>query len=132
MAETPDAQPTITPEQDAENWYRRWEIAVDENGKLANSLNAAYRERAALVALLAALYPSHIGPAEDAPGWSIVYVELPTGQASWHIARSDMPLFAHVPTSDPKGNHWDGHTTPEKYQRVRDLVEMLAAAGGEA
>lgn len=78
-----------------------------------------YRERAHLVALLAADYPSTIGyhdPAE--PDWAVVAVDLPAGQASWHIAPSDMDLFEHVRRSDI--NTWDGHTTDEKYRRVRE------------
>lgn len=44
-----------------------------------------------------------IDPAE--PEWPVVYIELPTGQVSWH-----MPQFA---------TEWDGHDTAEKYRRAR-------------
>lgn len=88
------------------------------------ALNNAYNERAQLVALLAAIYPSTWGIDPDWTDWHVVYVQLPTGQASWHISPSDRELFAHV--SGPAGD-WDGHTTDEKYERIRALVTQLAA-----
>jgi hypothetical protein len=42
-------------------------------------------------------------PAE--PEWPVVYIELPTGQVSWHMPAHPVP--------------YDGHSTPEKYERVR-------------
>jgi len=38
------------------------------------------------------------------PEWPVVYFELPTGQASWHLPQ-------HVLA-------YDGHTTEEKYRRL--------------
>lgn len=49
-----------------------------------------------------------LDPAE--PDWPVAYIELPTGQVSWH-----MP--AHP-------DSWDGHTTEEKFERIRALVEQ--------
>lgn len=58
-------------------------------------------------------------PEEDAswePAWrTIVFLDLPTGQASWHLHDSQVHLFAHLPTYD--GGPWDGHSTVEKYAR---------------
>jgi len=94
---------------------------------MSEDLDAAYRERAHLVAHLAALYSSVLvhgaDPAE--PDWPVLFISLPTGQASWHISPDDLDLFAHV----PKGiDHWDGHTTDEKYQRL-DAATHLKATG---
>jgi hypothetical protein len=47
-----------------------------------------------------------IDPAE--PEWPVVYIELPTGQVSWH-----MPQHPH---------EFDGHTTEEKYRRIADYA----------
>ena len=88
-----------------------------------DDLNAAYRERAQLVALLAALYPSHIGHTDpDEPDWAVVIVEVPTGQLSWHIAPGDMRLFSHVQRTSRICRGWDGHTAEEKYERIRELI----------
>ncbi|NUP48990.1 MAG: hypothetical protein HOW97_17045 [Catenulispora sp.] len=99
-------------------------------------LNAAYRERAHLVALLAAEHPSHIGHNDpNAPDWAVVTIELPTGQACWHIAPADMDLFAHVPPTPHYARGWDGHSTDEKYQRIRELAAdtyTCRVAGTEA
>jgi hypothetical protein len=83
--------------------------------------DGAYRERAHLVAHLASLYPSHIGLTDpNAPDWAVVTVETPTGQMTWHIAATDLGLFEHVERSlDPV---WDGHTTEQKYERLRQLT----------
>ncbi|SDM76817.1 WDGH domain-containing protein [Streptomyces wuyuanensis] len=85
--------------------------------------DGAYRERAQLVAHLASIYPSHIGYTDrSAPDWAVVIVQTPTGQMSWHVAPSDMDLFEHVPRSRPGGPGWDGHTTEQKYKRLRALT----------
>lgn len=89
--------------------------------------DAAYEERNRLVALLARLFPS--GLAKTAiEGWSedwhnCVYINLPTGQASWHIHDSQMFLFEGLP---PYTGEWDGHTTEEKYDRIDKLVADIA------
>jgi hypothetical protein len=53
-------------------------------------------------------------------GWSedwhgCVYIDLPTGQASWHYHDSQAHLFDHLPEYQ---GEWDGHTTGEKYERL--------------
>ena len=53
------------------------------------------------------------------PEWAVVIVDLPTGQASWHVAPDDMDLFTGVPRSEI--NTWDGHSTEEKYARLARL-----------
>lgn len=40
------------------------------------------------------------------PEWPVAFIELPTGQVSWHIA--------------PHPVAWDGHTTEQKHQRIRE------------
>lgn len=89
------------------------------------AVDDVYRERTHLVAHLAAAYPSTIGyhdPSE--PAWAVVIVDLPTGQASWHVAPGDMDLFAHVPRTE--ANTWDGHSTSEKYARLDAHTRALA------
>ncbi|GGR31318.1 WDGH domain-containing protein [Deinococcus ruber] len=96
---------------------------------MTTPLDAVYRERAHLTAALSKLFPAsledHI-PAEGEewdPDWTtVLIVDLPTGQVSWHIASWDLELFAHLPRN--AGRVWDGHTTPEKYARL-DALEGL-------
>ncbi|MEW1630791.1 hypothetical protein AB0387_25955 [Streptomyces sp. NPDC089173] len=98
--------------------------ALDALYKRAEAADAVYRERAHLVALLAALHPSYIGRTDpSAPDWAVVIIETPAGQMSWHIAPRDMDLFTHVQPVNRICRGWDGHTTDEKYQRMRDLTE---------
>ncbi|MCF3101457.1 hypothetical protein IPZ58_07665 [Streptomyces roseoverticillatus] len=86
--------------------------------------DAVYRERARLIAHLAALHPSHIGHTDpNAPEWAVVIVESPAGQLSWHIAERDMDLFAHVQPTNRICRGWDGHTVNKKYERMQALTE---------
>jgi hypothetical protein len=72
-----------------------------------------YSERYRLV-LHAVAYASEVGlsagfridPQE--PEWPVAYIELPTGQVSWHIPQHD--------------SEWDGHDTEEKYNRVEQFI----------
>lgn len=91
--------------------------------------DAAYTERNRLVAALARLLKNdgwEVWLAEHDPsdaGWdpewrTIVFIEGPTGQLSWHLHNSDVPLFGGLPRGP---NRWDGHSTPEKYERVEML-----------
>lgn len=83
-----------------------------------------YRERAHLVAHLAAYYPSTAGYTDpSAPEWLVITVQMPEGQATWHIAAQDTPLFEHVRREDVA---WDGHTSSEKYRRLAAGTERLA------
>jgi hypothetical protein len=85
-------------------------------------LDNVYRERQHLVAHLAAIYPSVITSEDD--DWSIVYIQIPTGQISWHIGKSDMDLFKHVENDD--SIKWDGHTTEEKYARLDEFTTLCS------
>jgi hypothetical protein len=84
--------------------------------------DGAYFERNQVVAALAKCFPS--GVAKTAiEGWSedwhgCVYIDLPTGQVSWHFHDSQAYLFKDLP---PYAGAWDGHDTPEKYRRVNAL-----------
>lgn len=90
--------------------------------------DAAYLERNQVVAALAKCFPS--GVAKTAiEGWSedwhgCVYINLPTGQVSWHFHDSQAYLFKGLPAYSGK---WDGHDTDEKYRRVAALQPQATA-----
>lgn len=103
----------------------------DRAEALEKERDSAYRERAHLIALLAAMFPAAwtIDPDNIDPdnAWPIVYIQLPTGQCSWHIAHEDWTeLFVNLDL-DYGGMTWDGHTTEQKYQRIRDYTAQFAA-----
>lgn len=89
---------------------------------LRQKADAAYLERNQVVAALAKCFPS--GTKQTAiEGWDkewhgCVFIDLPTGQASWHYHDSHAHLFAGLPEYQ---GVWDGHTTPEKYERLAGL-----------
>lgn len=94
--------------------------------KMRARKDGAYEERNRVVAALASCFPSGIART-TIEGWhaewhGCVYIDLPTGQASWHYHDSQAHLFAHLPTYTKE---WDGHTTEEKYERVSRLLVGL-------
>lgn len=107
----------------------RYDDAEAEIEAMRDRKDAAYYERNQVVAALAKCFPS--GTARTAiEGWSddwhgCVYIDLPTGQVSWHFHDSQAHLFADLP---PYAGAWDGHDTPEKYRR---LAALARAAGEE-
>ena len=87
--------------------------------QLEAARDGAYTERNRLVAFIANIYPSGVKKTVI-PGWDeawhgCVYIDLPTGQASWHFHDNEAHLFAHL---TPYDGEWDGHTTEEKYERL--------------
>lgn len=95
--------------------------------ELEAARDSAYQERNQCVALIARMaialgLRAGIGKHEDKPGekweedWrTLVSVDLPTGQASWHFHDSEVALLEGLP---PYPGQWDGHGTQEKYRRV--------------
>ncbi len=56
-------------------------------------------------------YPFGFRLDPDESEWPCAYIELPTGQVSWHLPQHPVA--------------WDGHSTEEKYQRIRRFVEEV-------
>jgi len=84
--------------------------------------NAAYLERNQVVAALAKCFPSCVS-STAIEGWSedwhgCVYIDLPTGQVSWHFHDLHAHLFDSLPHHEIL---WDGHTTAKKYERLAAL-----------
>lgn len=81
--------------------------------------DGAYLERNRLVALLSKIFPAGIRKTAIEgwdPAWhNCVFIDLPTGQASWHFHDSHAFLFTHL---GPYEGAWDGHATEEKYARI--------------
>lgn len=97
----------------------------------------AYAQRNLLVAALSKLFPASLEhhPDEDAD-WEdewrwVVFIDLPTGQVSWHIHERERPHFAHLERET--GRVWHGHATEEKYRRLEALkgghAELEEAVG---
>lgn len=57
-----------------------------------------------------------IGIDPAAPAWPVVYIELPTGQVSWHLPAHPIA--------------YDGHSTLQKADRIIDYLESRALPDG--
>ena len=89
--------------------------------KLANTLelikenDTNYDERYLLVFKAVYLALAHginagIRLDNNEPEWPVVYIDLPTGQVSWHMPQ-------HT-------SQWDGHDTEEKYRRIDEFCRL--------
>ena len=91
--------------------------------------DGAYWERNQLVAVLTKVFPAWREKHPDSDiAWeddwrNIVFIELPTGQTSWHIHDSEYDSFKDLPQSAHGICSWDGHTTEEKYARLAKLTK---------
>lgn len=54
-----------------------------------SELDDVYAERNKVVTALAKLYPSGWGRVDTDPDWLVLYIDLPTGQVSWHFTRAE-------------------------------------------
>lgn len=86
---------------------------------LAKEKNQAYLERNYMVSALARVYRSGIRDT-DIEGWNpewngCVYIDLPTGQISFHYHSSQAFLFEKLP---PWTERWDGHDKNEVFDRI--------------
>lgn len=68
---------------------------------------------AAITHALACGFSAGIRLDPDEPEWPVAYIEMPTGQLSWH--------FPQHPIA------WDGHSTEEKYRRIHEFVDGVNA-----
>ena len=97
--------------------------------------NIAYSERNKLVAALSKFFPASLERhPDDDKDWEndwrwIVFINLPTGQVSWHLHDSELQQFEHLPRI--VGRKWDGHTTDEKYARLKALSTTPESALAE-
>lgn len=92
--------------------------------RLKKEKGGAYSERNNLVVFLSKQFESHLcrHPEQDEEwenDWRwIVCIHSPKGQITWHIHDSELTKFNHLSHGD---QHWDGHTTEEKYKRLSDI-----------
>lgn len=100
---------------------RRAQLATvtAERDALREEKNNAYSERNHLVAALAKLFPSGVRTT-SIEGWDqewngCCYIDLPSGQISYHYHDSQSSLFAHLPRYDQP---WDGHSKDVVHQRL--------------
>ena len=102
-----------------------------ERDEAKRAKDGAYSERDKCVAMLATLahalgwtvyLGTHVGEWED--DWrNIVFIDTPAGQVSWHYHDSERPWFAWIGLVQPREpKAWDGHSTPQKYERLFGLV----------
>ncbi|AZQ37767.1 hypothetical protein EJ357_33475 [Streptomyces cyaneochromogenes] len=111
----------------------RWQRHADSYER---ELTRALLERAHLLAWLAVLHPSSavLTPVTDSdgPGGShLLRLEAGGQQLSWRLAPADLPLFTHVPctepaTAPPRG---DGQAPLDQAAHLRRHIHLLAMEG---
>lgn len=106
------------------HWRARAQVAEARLAEVEAERDGAYRERAQMVVALAKVFPSWVNTDPAEPDWPVLYVQLPTGQASWHFSPADRALLDGITVGGPA---WDGHTTEEKYERIAAIEDPAAA-----
>ncbi len=103
-------------------------INIEGNCEIGDEKDIVYRERNRCVALAAKMalelgynvgIAKHTGEDKGDKN-SVVYIDLPTGQISWHIRDCEKNIFSFL--NNYKGNY-DGHNTNEKYKRIEDFTK---------
>jgi hypothetical protein len=96
---------------------------TDQGIDWQREMDAVYLERNLLVRYLATVFPSGTRRTEIEgwdPEWNgCVFIDTPEGQLSWHYHDREIPIFADLP---PYKKERDGHTTDEKYKRLKRLM----------
>jgi hypothetical protein len=91
----------------------------------SDTLDEAYYDRNQ-AAMLAAKLARELGYEtgwrvnEDDPDWPILFIELPTGQVSWHIPMAE--ALDHNVVMHRQPQPWDGHDLEEKRHRILQYV----------
>lgn len=90
-------------------------------------INGAYTERNMCISLIVRMAIAQglkTGVRPDTE-WPVVFVELPSGQVSWHIPSEEFHKF--FPSMNKYDGEWDGHTPEEKYRRVMGEKQIIRA-----
>ena len=90
-------------------------------GKLESTPDEAYLDRNLCVQAMVKMAMKlgyGAGIKEDSK-WPILYIDLPTGQVSWHIPKNE--IVCHFPKYQGK---WDGHSVEEKRKRIIKFLEV--------
>jgi len=85
-------------------------------------LTEVYADRNRVVQLAAMLaeklgYRVGLRVDPDEPDWPVLFLDLPTGQISWHLSPGDA-----YPVWDLYEGEWDGHTNEDKAERIYRFV----------
>lgn len=95
-----------------------------------SDIDSVYTERnlcVALIAQYAEWFGHKVGIKEhEGEGWEdewrhVLFIDLPTGQVSWHLHDSELKNF---PDIRPYPDTYDGHTTEEKYERIKKFIYL--------
>ena len=102
----------------------------DEEELKKKHLDEVYAERNLCVALIASYaqwfghtvgIKQHEGEEWEDEWRNVLFVDLPTGQVSWHLHDNELGNF---PDILGYAKSWDGHTTEEKYERIKKYIHL--------
>ena len=105
------------------------ELIIEGNCEIGDEKDIVYRERNRCVALAASMaiklgynagIARHTGEDKGDKN-SVVYIDLPTGQISWHIRDCEKEIFSFL--NEYIGS-FDGHDTKEKYKRIEEYSKL--------
>lgn len=92
------------------------------------SKDQVFWERTQLTLLLSKIFQAHLfrhdpHDKEWEKDWHWgVCIHFPTGQGRWHFHKSNKGFYTHLKWKQKC--KWDGHTTDEKYERLRNIGRL--------
>ncbi|MFG2963549.1 hypothetical protein ACGFZS_09695 [Streptomyces sp. NPDC048288] len=125
-------QDLTTALSDVARWKEHSEAFARDAESYERARDSAYRERAQLLAWLAALHPATTvitdSPDAGEDGWQLLYLVAGGWQMSWYISPADAELFRHVTVVDVTDERaqWDGHGSEQRDERIRSHTRLLA------
>ena len=130
MSDMQESVPGVLKDMTHEDLIEMVGLLQDRVLELTSQKNSAFAERYLLVAALSKRFPGglarHVDDGRTVLLRDVVYLDLPTGQVSWHLLSSQLPWFSHL---KPYEGEWDGHDKRERYRRLQALqpdVQPLA------
>jgi len=116
MQNEPTAQETMTTNNKtatAKKKGRKRSFAFDKAG---SHLYGDRNQAVVLAARFARELGHNVGVGEDEQGQPVLYIDLPTGQVSWHLKHERIQrILCMFPRY--KGQ-WDGHTRLKRWKRI--------------
>jgi len=82
-----------------------------------HTFGALYEHRGLLFINLVLIMGGGILKRDHFEGWDCIYLELPTGQISYHVSIDLRPLYVGKIKEDP-GYEYDGHSSQDVIKRL--------------
>ena len=105
---------------------KKFTVEIKDDGSSScsdgyHTFDELYEHRCMLFILLCLSNPKKSAWKTDYDGWFCLYLELPTGQISYHVPNKFLPYVWNKLTVKPDYK-WDGHTSEVALERIKETA----------